>query len=322
MEEGGIEEVFGNPSHDYTRALLACRPDLSKRSHSLVTVDNMMKSGVSKTEFINREVGSQKLLSLTGVTKTYNKRGFLGFTQEVSTHALTNVSFDLKEKEILGIVGESGSGKSTLIKCILGIEELDAGEIFFKGQKISNLSNKEWKPYRKKIQIVFQDPYSSLNPKMRVGSAVREVLQVIDYKEDRRNRVEELFTVVGLDPELYYRYPHQLSGGQRQRICIARALAMDPELLLCDESVSALDVSVQAQILNLLLKLRTSQDLSVVFITHDFSVVSYLCDRIVVLKNGRIVEVGSPTAIITNPKEEYTRNLIDSIPIFENRAKN
>ena len=320
VEKGSIIEVFGNPSHDYTRALLACRPDLSKRSHKLVTVEHMMKSGESGTEMIKREVGTDRLLTVRGVTKTYKKRRILSFTKEISTHALTDVSFDLNEKEILGIVGESGSGKSTLIKCILGIEELDKGEIFFKDQKISNLSNKEWKPYRKKIQIVFQDPFSSLNPKLRVGAAVKEVLQVIDYKEDRREKVEELFRVVGLDPELYSRYPHQLSGGQRQRICIARALAMDPELLLCDESVSALDVSVQAQILNLLLDLRSSQNLSVIFITHDFSVVSYLCDRIVVLKNGKIVEVDSPTTIITNPKEEYTRNLINSIPQFANQA--
>ncbi len=320
VEKGEISEVFVRPKHSYTKALLECRPDLSKRSHSLMTVDRMMdKAHTKEPQQVERRVENDVLLKMENVHKTYYKRSLLGLSKQASTEALHDVSFELKRKEILGIVGESGSGKSTLIKCILGIEDVDQGAIYFSDQKISTFTNRQWKPYRKKIQIVFQDPYSSLNPKMRVGHAVKEVLQVIDYQGDRKEKVEELFELVGMDQGFYNRYPHQLSGGQRQRVCIARALAIEPELLLCDECVSALDVSVQAQILNLLLDLRASQNLSVIFITHDFSVVSYLCDRIVVLNEGRIVEVDLPGAIIKNPKEIYTKNLIESIPKFATR---
>ena len=319
VEEGITAEVFSNPKEEYTRALLECRPSLSKRGHLLATVENVMTTGLAKQEKeIKRITGENTVLEIKNLTKIYYKEELFGFIRKKSTHALKDVSLGLHQQEILGIIGESGSGKSTLIKCILGIEKADHGEILFDGRDLSKLSLREWKPLRKKIQIIFQDPYSSLNPKMKLGPAISEALDVIGYSGNRSERVNELFLLVGLGRNFYNRYPYQLSGGERQRICIARALAMEPEILLCDESVSALDVSIQAQVLNLLLELRTSQKLSIIFITHDFSVVSYLCDRIMVMEQGRIVEENTPSRILKDPKKEYTKNLIKSIPSFNN----
>lgn len=317
VEKGNVKQIFNQPEERYTKALMECRPSLIKRDHALLTVNKMLgDSEDSELQLIARNPSEEILLKAEGVSKTYYKNVFGGMIRKPSTHALKDVSFELRRKEILGVVGESGSGKSTLIKCILGIENVDKGEIVFDVHDLTKLNAQSWKRLRPRIQIVFQDPYSSLNPKMKIGAAVKEALDVIHYHSDKKERVLELFDLVGIDRAMYDRYPHQLSGGQRQRVCIARALAMEPELLLCDESVSALDVSIQAQILNLLLDLREKQDLSIIFITHDFSVVAYLCDRIIVLNEGQIVEEGTPDQILKQPKDSYTQNLIESIPIF------
>ncbi|MEE9373662.1 MAG: ABC transporter ATP-binding protein [Saprospiraceae bacterium] len=319
VEQGDTKEVFKRPKENYTRALLACRPSLEKRARKLTTVGDLTwlskeDAKRDENEEVKREWSHENVLIIEHLSKTYFKNSFLGFIKKASTIAVNDVSLSLKKQEILGIVGESGSGKSTLVKCILGIEKAETGKIIFNDLNLTQLSPRQWRPLRKKIQIIFQNPYSSLNPKMKIGNAVSEALEIIKYKGNKHKKVEELFDLVSIPYGFYNRYPFQLSGGQRQRICIARALAMQPEILLCDESVSALDVSVQAQILNLLLELRISQGVSIIFITHDFSVVSYLCDRIIVMQHGRVVETGSPENIIKKPKEEYTKNLINSIP--------
>ena len=318
VEEGLTKSVFGNPEHPYTQALLNCRPSISKRDHVLSTVSDVLNNSEKPADTVVRNFEKEVVLRVQNLSKTYSKSSFFGLKETEATQAVKDVSFELRKKEILGIVGESGSGKSTLIKCILGVEKAEEGSIEFENKDLLKLSRSEWKPLRKRIQIIFQDPYSSLNPKMKIGDAVREALQISNFKGDKTKRVKELFELVSIPEEFYDRYPFQLSGGQRQRICIARALAMEPEILLCDESVSALDVSVQAQVLNLLLKLRSSQDLSIVFITHDFSVVSYLSDRIIVMQNGEIVEDGLPVEIINSPMNDYTKKLIGSIPKFKN----
>ena len=315
VEQGLTKKVFSAPKEDYTKALLACRPSLEKRPNKLTTVaDTLGNTSKDEGTKLIREWSNEVILKVENINKTYFKNEFLGFIKKPSTKAVSNVSFSLRKKEILGIVGESGSGKSTLIKCILGIEKVDTGSILYNNADLTSFSKKEWRPFRKKIQIIFQDPYSSLNPKIKIGNAVKEALQVIKYRGDKKKRVLELFDLVSIPRDFYKRYPFQLSGGQRQRICIARALAMESEILLCDESVSALDVSVQAQILNLLLDLRMKTGMSIIFITHDFSVVSYLCDRIIVMQDGSIVEEGNPDKILNSPTEEYTKNLINSIP--------
>ena len=315
VEHGPTKDVFLAPKQKYTQALLACRPSLEKRSKRLSTVSDIINPTVTQKILpLSRKWSEESILNIENIDKTYFKKAFLGLLKRPSTKAVQNVSLSLNKGEILGIVGESGSGKSTLIKCILGIENVDQGKIIFDGVDLSLLSSRGWKPFRKRIQIIFQDPYSSLNPKMKIGEAVREALDIINYGGNKKQRVLDLFDLVSIPSEFYMRYPFQLSGGQRQRVCIARALAMESEILLCDESVSALDVSVQAQILNLLLYLRTTLSVSIIFITHDFSVVSYLCDRIVVMQYGKIVEEGIPKEIIQNPKEDYTKNLINSIP--------
>jgi len=317
VEEGVTSAVFSNPNHRYTQALLECHPGLDKRPFELATVSRIMdNNGDPDKQPVIRAFQDEKVLRAQRVSKTYFKSKLFGLSKVASTQALKDVSFHLKKQEILGIVGESGSGKSTLIKCILGIEKADSGEVMFENVDLLKLNNNQWKLYRKRIQIIFQDPYSALNPKMKIGKTITEALKVKRYKGNIKKRLDELLSLVNLTPDYADRYPSQLSGGQRQRVCIARALAMEPEILLCDESVSALDVSVQAQVLNLLLKLRSSQDLSIIFITHDFSVVSYLADRIMVMQNGVVVEEGSPEGILNNPQNPYTIKLIDSIPQF------
>ena len=232
--------------------------------------------------------------------------------------ALDGVSFDVKKGEILSIVGESGCGKSTTAKIMLKIEEPTSGEVLFEGKDITKLEGKELREYRQKVQIIFQDPYSSLNPRWKVGQIIGEPLKLNTNMSDKdiKERVLYLMDKVGMMKEWYERYPHQFSGGQRQRIGIARALALNPEVIVCDEPVSALDVSIQAQVLNLLLDLQEEFNLTYVFISHDLSVVEHISDRIVVMYFGEIAENGDVDTIFDHPKHDYTKKLINAIPII------
>jgi ABC-type oligopeptide transport system ATPase subunit len=234
-------------------------------------------------------------------------------------HAVKDVTFHIKPGEIFGLVGESGCGKSSLGKAIVRLTDPSSGSMHYKGDDVSLLQGKALKTYRQEVQMVFQDPYGSLNPRMKVGSAIVDVLQVHRIGADtaeRRLRVVELFEAVGLDPDWAWRYPHEFSGGQRQRICIARALALNPDLLVADEPVSALDVSVQAEILKLLEELRVSRKLAFLFISHDLAVVRNICDRVAVMYNGEMVETGLVADVIDNPRHEYTRTLLAAVPAF------
>ena len=236
-----------------------------------------------------------------------------------AVHAVNEVTFHIKPGEIFGLVGESGCVKSSLGKAIVRLINPTSGTMLFKGNDVSLLKRRKLKEYRKEVQMVFQDPYGSLNPRMKVGNAIIDVLEVHRIGKDtdeRRTQVEELFDAVGLNPEWAWRYPHEFSGGQRQRICIARALALKPDLLVADEPVSALDVSVQSEILQLLEKLREDRGLAFLFVSHDLAVVRNICDRVAVMFNGEIVEMGSVADVIDNPQHEYTRTLLAAVPSF------
>ncbi len=257
-----------------------------------------------------------KFLELKGIKKYFPIQK--GIFKKTIGHvkAVDEVDFFVKKDQIVGIVGESGSGKSTLAKIALRFFLPDAGKIIFKGEDITRASESYLrKGFRKKVQMVFQDPYSSLNPKLTIKSTLMDgVKQSIGSQRERLNRIFELLSMVGLDESCAYKYPHEFSGGQRQRICIARAISVNPELLVCDEPVSALDVSVQAQIINLLLELKKEMRLSLVFISHDLNLVGYLCDFVYVMHNGKVVEKGEIEKVFESPAHEYTKRLLDSIP--------
>ena len=236
-----------------------------------------------------------------------------------AVHAVKDVSLHIAPGELFGLVGESGCGKSSLGKAIIRLVDPTSGKILFKDIDVANLRGTALKTYRQEVQMVFQDPYGSLNPRMKVGNAIIDVLAVHrigSSSAERRDRVAELFTSVGLEADWAWRYPHEFSGGQRQRICIARALALDPDLLVADEPVSALDVSVQAEILQLLEELRATRKLAFLFVSHDLAVVRNICARVAVMYNGEIVETGSVAEVIDNPQHEYTRKLLAAVPSF------
>ncbi len=255
------------------------------------------------------------ILSVKDLRKEYSiSRGL--FKAPKIIKAVNGISFDVKKGEILSIVGESGCGKSTTAKLLTGIEKATSGEIHFEGKRLMHFSKKDWSEYRKKVQIIFQDPYSSLNPRWNVGKIIAEPLMLnSNLKETEiRKKVYEIMDKVGLLPEWFERYPHQFSGGQRQRIGIARALILNPEVIVCDEPVSALDVSIQAQVLNLLLDLQEELNLTYVFISHDLGVVEHISDRIVVMYFGDIVEENEVDEILSNPQHDYTKKLLSAIP--------
>ena len=340
VEQGNVWDIFTKPKHPYTKGLLACRPPLEKRYSFLPTVGDFMKidengniidNQISVEEFTKKLIISdaerkkkqkelfakKPVLKLSGL-KTYFpiRNGFFGGISSY-VKAVNNVSFDVYPGETLGLVGESGCGKTTIGRTILRLEEPTEGEMIYKGLDIAKMNADELRDFRKEVQIIFQDPYSSLNPRMTIGNAIMEPMQVhniLNTDEERKEKVKDLLTKVSLDPSHFYRYPHEFSGGQRQRIGIARALAVDPKFIICDESVSALDVSVQAQVLNLLNDLKEEFGLTYIFISHDLSVVKYMSDRMVVMQEGKIEEMGDADQIYNSPKTEYTKRLIDAIP--------
>ena len=340
VEQGNVWDIFTKPKHPYTKGLLACRPPLEKRYSFLPTVGDFMKidengniidNQISVEEFTKKLIISdaerkkkqkelfakKPVLKLSGL-KTYFpiRNGFFGGISSY-VKAVNNVSFDVYPGETLGLVGESGCGKTTIGRTILRLEEPTEGAMIYKGLDIAKMNADELRDFRKEVQIIFQDPYSSLNPRMTIGNAIMEPMQVhniLNTDEERKEKVKDLLTKVSLDPSHFYRYPHEFSGGQRQRIGIARALAVDPKFIICDESVSALDVSVQAQVLNLLNDLKEEFGLTYIFISHDLSVVKYMSDRMVVMQEGKIEEMGDADQIYNSPKTEYTKRLIDAIP--------
>ena len=320
VEQGTAEQVLYHPQHPYTRGLLACRPPLDSRPHRLPTVQDFLDGKVPQevqTPAAKREISATPLLRVRDLEVTYalKKNLFGKVMQELK--AVDGLSFDVLRGETVGLVGESGCGKSTLGRAILQLIERSAGTVEYDGVSLDKLSFSERKALRRKMQIVFQDPYSSLNPRITVGEAILEPLRshhLLDNDSQRRERVRELMHQVGLSEEWFNRYPHEFSGGQRQRVCIARALVLQPELVICDESVSALDVSVQAQVLNLLNDLKEHYGYTYIFITHDLSVVKFFSDRIMVMEKGRIVEEGPSDQLFANPQHPYTQRLLAAIP--------
>jgi peptide/nickel transport system ATP-binding protein len=298
VEQGEVKDILKNAQHPYTKRLLAFRT---------------LPKDVDKKSRLREDSGGLRIRNLS----VSFSRSIGLFSSSSKKQVLHNINLELYQGETLGLVGESGSGKTTLGRTIMKLIETESGKIEFHGKILNALSANELKPFRKKVQIVFQDPYSSLNPKITVGAMIAEPLivhNICKNSNERKQRVINLLKQVNLSEEHYYRYPHQFSGGQRQRIGIARALAVEPEIIILDESVSSLDVTIQAQILNLLKDLKQKYNLSYIFISHDLNTVRYMSDRIIVLKDGVIVEEGLPNELFDSPKNPYTANLISSIP--------
>lgn len=340
VEQGRVYDLFKNPQHPYTKGLLACRPRLDVRLKKLPVVgdfmvsdeqENIMESGYKVTDLVNKyKISSQEresqlqdlfsrqpILQVRNLCKWYPQgKNMMGKTTSW-VKAVDDVSFDVYEGETLGLVGESGCGKTTLGRALIRLIEPTSGKVFYKGQELGGISTSEMRGLRKDLQIIFQDPYSSLNPRMTIGEAIMEPMRVhgiLKNETARKNRVVEILERVNMKPGHFGRYPHEFSGGQRQRICIARSIALQPKFIICDESVSALDVSVQAQVLNLLNELKRDFNFTYIFISHDLSVVKFMSDRMLVMSAGKIEEMDIAEKIYDNPQKEYTRKLIEAIP--------
>jgi peptide/nickel transport system ATP-binding protein len=297
VETGTVEQVLNAPKHPYTQGLIAAVPKLMPRAA--------------------RPRSDETALEVRGLNKVFGGgRGLFGFgAPSRKVVAVKDVELDLRRGETLGVVGESGSGKSTLARCIIRLLENDSGKIMLEGVDLNELNRAEMRPWRAKIQMVFQDPFASLNPRIKVGDIITQgpVTQGVD-KDVATSRARELLSIVGLDERAFNRYPHEFSGGQRQRVGIARALALNPEILIADEPVSALDVSIQAQILSLLDKIRDQMNLSMIFITHDLRVAAQVCDRLAVMRYGEIVETGATAEVFAAPQHSYTKALLAAVP--------
>ena len=317
VETGSAAELKRNSSEPYTKALLACRPNINNKGKRLPVVadflENTIKPGIKKNQ---NTLSTKRIFEAEDLNVWFpvNKNWFGQTTAWFK--AVNNINFHIFQGETLGLVGESGCGKSTLSKSIMGLIPLSAGRFFFKGKVYSSGDENEWKKLRRSIQMIFQDPYGSLNPRIKIGDLLSEPLKVhqLEKGNEINKRVLFLLSSVGLPGNAIHKYPHEFSGGQRQRIGIARALALRPELIICDEAVSALDVSIQAQILNLLKDIQEEFQLTYLFISHDLKIVHYFCDRIMVMKQGKILESGSASTIFHHPQNEYTRALINAIP--------
>ena len=324
VESGSAATIFKNPQEDYTKALIYARPSTSERLKKLPTVADFLAkkllsepvSSAERNAAHERIYSKPPLLEIKNAEKEYySSVSFFGKAESVK--AVNNVSFKIYEGETLGLVGESGCGKSTLGNLILQLDKPTAGSIFYRGKDLTHLKSGEMRQLRKDIQIIFQDPYSSLNPRLTVGATITEAMQVHKVyasPEERKTETLKLLEEVGLLPEHYNRYPHEFSGGQRQRIGIARTIAVKPKFIVCDESVSALDISVQAQVLNLLNSLKNSYNFTYLFISHDLAVVKYISDRLLVMRDGKFEEAGEADSVYENPKSEYTQSLIEAIP--------
>ena len=327
VEQGIASEVLQNPKHPYTKALMACRPSLHPKGERLPVVSDFLvpqnKSNEKPILLDTQSIGlfnstpAEIVLQVENLTMHFfEKKSW--FKKSVPTiKALDGINLTIRKGEIVGLVGESGCGKTTLVKAILQLIKPSSGKIILNGMNLPDLSKMAMRSIRKDLQIVFQDPYGSLNPRLTIGAAIEEPLKVhgiFKNQEQRKNRVLELLDKVKLQSEHFNRYPHEFSGGQRQRICIARALALNPSFLIFDESVSALDVSVQAQVLNLLNDLRLEFGFTAIFISHDLSVVRYISDRILVMEKGKIIEAGNSDDIWFSPQNGYTKKLISAIP--------
>lgn len=324
VEQGEAQQIFKNPQHNYTKALIASRPSLEYRAKRLPTIQDFLNDTIDtavitaedRAENHKKMYAQTPILEVQNVEKEYFSTAGL-FGKKTTFKAVDNVSFKIYEGETLGLVGESGCGKSTLGNAILQLDKATAGHIFYKGKDITKLSATEIRTLRKEIQIIFQDPYSSLNPRIPVGKAIMEPMKVHGlYKNDaeRKQKTIELLERVGLGEDYFNRYPHEFSGGQRQRIGIARTIALQPKIIVCDESVSALDISVQAQVLNLLNELKENFGFTYIFISHDLAVVKYMSDQVLVMNKGKIEEIGDADALYANPQKEYTKKLIAAIP--------
>jgi peptide/nickel transport system ATP-binding protein len=318
QEQGSVRQIFERPQHPYTKALLACRPRLDRRPKRLPVIDDFMKGdGHPHLEERSRGLSPEDpiILEVKGLNKTFFlKEGLFG---KRAVPAVKDVSFKLPKGKTLGLVGESGSGKTTVGLTLMRLHDATSGEVLFEGRDLLKLTEREMMAYRRRIQIIFQNPYASLNPRFTVGQILMEPMKIHGIGKDQAERVDMAFQLlkrVGMTEQSFYKYPHEFSGGQRQRIAIARCLTMRPDVLICDESVSALDVSVQAQVLNLLQDLQDEYQMSYIFISHDLAVVKYISDEIMVMNNGAIIEVADSDEIYRAPREEYTRKLLSSIP--------
>lgn len=325
VEQNTTKALFENPQHPYTKGLLACRPSLDENPVRLLTVDDFLNAKedidvssleMKKPRAIN-ETENPVILEIKNFNKHFPiKGGIFGRTVDWFK-AVDDVSLQVRKGRTLGLVGESGCGKTTLGRSILRLLEPTGGEVIYDGINVTNLNKKEMRDMRERMQIIFQDPYSSLNPRMTIGDIVTEPMVIHGIgstKKERYDVAADLLEKVGLKGDHLNRYPHEFSGGQRQRICIARALSLKPEFIICDESVSALDVSVQAQVLNLLQDLQDELGLTYIFISHDLSVVKYISDEIGVMNKGQIVEYGPAEEVYHNPKDDYTKKLLSAIP--------
>ncbi|HAD11758.1 MAG TPA: ABC transporter ATP-binding protein [Saprospirales bacterium] len=326
VEEGPVKQILKNPAHPYTKGLVACRPSLKQKLWRLPTVPDFLERGgfdakvISIQEEHKRQEHlktQQPLLQVKQLQVRYPaQKNWWGKTTSW-THAVQDISFEVYPGETFGLAGESGCGKTTLGRTIARLTDANAGEILYQGQNLLTMSDAEFRPLRKQIQVVFQDPFASLNPKMTIGEAILEPMKVhrlFNNDETRKQKTIELLEIVGLKSDHFQRYPHEFSGGQRQRICVARALALEPKFLVCDEMVSALDVSVQATVLNLLMDLREKFGLTYLFISHDLSVIKQMCDRLMIMNNGKMEAIGYPEDIYHNPERPYVQKLIASIP--------
>ena len=344
VETGAIEEVFTNPQHPYTRGLLACRPRLDRKLQILPTVSDFMSVTTTEdgkviiqekatdiasieAEIVTEEqqesrlaelLENEPLLSVKNLRVGFPIKGIFAGIQDYFM-AVKGISFEVYPGETLGLVGESGCGKSTLARALLRLIPNMGGDILFSGENIAKIpmGDPRMRALRREIQIIFQNPYNSLNPRMTIGKAIAEPMlihKIGGNRKKRQERVAYLLERVGLNPDWQNRYPHEFSGGQRQRVCIARAIAVQPKFVICDESVSALDVSVQAQVLNLLKELQAEFGLTYIFISHDLSVVKFMSDRIMVMNQGNIEEIDTAEEIYRSPKTKYTQQLIAAIP--------
>lgn len=335
VEQGSTLEVFNHPKHPYTKGLLSCRPPLKTKLRILPTLSDFIgnteaekpyATRLSDNNIITRQEHEsafkslssvEPILKINHVTTSFTQAGMFFWNKKKVFKAIQDISFVLYPGEVLGLVGESGSGKSTLGRTICRLLDSESGSVTYRNIELTNMPENEFRVFRKNIQIIFQDPYASLNPSMKAGDAILEPMIVHKLCANKQERIEKVYSLlesVGLPAESFHKYPHEFSGGQRQRISIARALSLNPEILICDESVSALDVNVQAQVLNLLNELRSKFNLSMIFITHDLSVVRFICDRVMVMKNGRLEEIGTVEQVMDNPASDYTRLLLESVP--------